>query len=219
MNISTLFLFKFSSTLFQNIEIKEVWPKQGPMSGGTVLSVSGHSLNVGSNISATLDDLPCEVNKTQSSSQRLVCITSRAGVSASTDVSTSHSLKYISSLVVTIDNAQRVLPLPFTYTPDPRVLELKPLRSPWSGGRMITVHGSYLDAVQSPQITILLHETVLNSSTCRVVSASLMECPSPPVDRSIVLAFLRDRRSSDLALDVDPLNLTSEPSAINRNHR
>ncbi|KAF2368826.1 Plexin repeat [Trinorchestia longiramus] len=211
----TMSSVKFSYT---NITVDSIWPRQGPMSGGTVLSISGHYLNVGTNITAMLDDLPCRVNKTQSSSQRLVCVTSRAGP-PNPEGPRAHSQRGIRTLLVTIDNAQRILPLPFTYTPDPRVLELKPLKSPWSGGRIITVHGSYLDAVQSPQITILLHGRILNSSTCRVVSASLMECPSPPVDRNIVLALLRDRRSSDVSLLSDRENDTAESSAINRSMR
>ncbi|KAA0201739.1 hypothetical protein HAZT_HAZT002018, partial [Hyalella azteca] len=192
---ATMSTVKFSYT---NITVDSMWPRQGPMSGGTVLSISGNYLNVGTNITAVLDDLPCKVNKTQSSSQRLVCITSRAGP-PNPEGSRAHAQRVIRTLVVNIDNAQRILPVPFTYTPDPRVLELKPLTSPWSGGRIITVHGSYLDAVQSPRITILLHDRILNSSMCHVVSASLMECPSPPVDRAVVSS---SKIGSSLALDV-----------------
>lgn len=179
----------------QNVTLTSIWPSRGPMSGGTIVSISGHFLNVGTNITATLDDLTCSVNKTQSSSQRLVCVTSRAGPSAAL-TSKAHAQRIIQTLRVTIDDAVRVLPQPFIFTPDPKVLELKPLTSPWSGGRIITVHGSYLDAVQSPQITVLFHERILNSSTCKVVSPALMECPSPPVKRDIVIDLLRDRRSS-----------------------
>ena len=183
------------------MSIENIWPPQGPMSGGTVLSISGHHLNVGSNVSATLDNLSCVVNKTQSSSQRLVCVTSRAAP-ATSEISKAHAQRVVRALTVTIDNAVRVLTLPFVYTPDPKVLELKPLRTPWSGGRIITVHGSYLDAVQSPQISVLFHEQILNSSTCKVVSPALMECPSPPVDRNVVIALLRDRRSSEAQEEV-----------------
>uniref|UniRef100_A0A6A7FXH8 Plexin-B-like n=5 Tax=Hirondellea gigas TaxID=1518452 RepID=A0A6A7FXH8_9CRUS len=181
---------------YKNVTIDNIWPPQGPMSGGTVISIGGHYLNIGTNITAMLDGLPCKVNKTQSSSQRLVCTTSRNGA-FSLDTTKPQTQRMIRTLTVTIDNAVRMMRRPFTYTPDPSVQELKPLRSPWSGGRIITVHGSYLDAVQTPQITVLFHERVLNSSTCKVVSPSLMECPSPPVDRNVIIALLRDRRSSE----------------------
>ena len=36
-------------------------PKMGPKSGGTVITVSGRNLNVGSRISATVAGLPCHI--------------------------------------------------------------------------------------------------------------------------------------------------------------
>ncbi|ROT70941.1 Plexin-B [Penaeus vannamei] len=172
---------------YTNVSVTGVWPPRGPLSGGTVLSVSGRFLNVGSHVAATLDDLPCVVNKTQSSSHRLVCITSRA---AGAHEGGGEAARAVRTLVVTVDGARRTLAAPYTYTPDPQVFELKPLRSPWGGGRLVTVHGSNLDAIQAPRITVNLFEKVLNSSACRVLSPGQMECPSPPLDRDAVLAIL-----------------------------
>ncbi|XP_063589572.1 plexin-B-like isoform X1 [Penaeus indicus] len=183
---------------YTNVSVTGVWPTKGPVSGGTVLSVNGKFLNVGSNVSATLDDLPCVVNKTQSSSQRLVCVTSRMSLSSSEGGKEGAGLpRTARRLIVQVDNAVRVLAEPFTYTPDPRVFELKPLRSPWSGGRLMTVHGRNLDAIQAPRITVLLHDRILNSSACRVVSPSQMECPSPHVNRQVLMALMRERRDTD----------------------
>lgn len=42
----------------------------------------------------------------------------------------------------------------FNYTVDPRVVQIKPLRSFASGGRMMTVHGTNLDAIQKPEIEV-----------------------------------------------------------------
>ncbi|XP_063589577.1 plexin-B-like isoform X3 [Penaeus indicus] len=171
---------------YTNVSVTGVWPPRGPVSGGTVLSVSGRFLNVGSHVAATLDNLPCVVNKTQSSSHRLVCTTSRAsGAHEGGEAPVA-----VRTLVVTVDGARRSLATPYTYTPDPQVFELKPLRSPWGGGRLVTVHGSNLDAIQAPRITVNLFEKVLNSSACRVLSPGQMECPSPPLDRDAVLAIL-----------------------------
>ena len=167
-----------------------MWPTRGPVSGGTVLSISGRFLNVGSHVSAELDDLPCVVNKTQSSSHRLVCVTSQAAGSWDGGKEGKGLPATVQMLAVTVDGARRTLASPFVFTPDPRVLELKPLRSPWSGGRLVTVHGTHLDAIQAPRITVNLVERVLNSSACRVLSADQMECPSPPLDRDAVLAIL-----------------------------
>ncbi|ROT66373.1 hypothetical protein C7M84_015602 [Penaeus vannamei] len=185
---------------YTNVSVTGVWPTKGPVSGGTVLSVSGRFLNVGSNVSATLDDLPCVVNKTQSSSHRLVCVTSRMSPSSSEGGKEGAGLpRTARRLVVQVDSAVRVLAEPFTYTPDPRVFELKPLRSPWSGGRLMTVHGRNLDAIQAPRITVLLHDRILNSSACRVLSPGQMECPSPHVNRQVLMALMRERRDADAA--------------------
>ncbi|XP_063883556.1 LOW QUALITY PROTEIN: plexin-B-like [Scylla paramamosain] len=175
---------------YTNVSVTGVWPTRGPVSGGTVLSISGRFLNVGSHVSAELDDLPCVVNKTQSSSHRLVCVTSRASGSWEGGKEGEGLPATVRMLTVMVDGARRSLASPFVFTPDPRVLELKPLRSPWSGGRLVTVHGTHLDAIQAPRITVNLFERVLNSSACRVLSADQMECPSPPLDRDAVLAIL-----------------------------
>ncbi|XP_076061241.1 plexin-B-like [Oratosquilla oratoria] len=168
---------------YTNISVTSVSPSRGPMSGGTILSISGHFLNVGSHVAAALDDLPCVINKTQSSSHRLVCMTSRA---------TGGTIegRAVRSLTVTVDGARRVLPLPFTYTPDPTILELKPLKSPWTGGRLLTVHGTNLDAIQAPRMMVMLHEVILNSTACRVLSSAQMECPSPPINRQSVKSLI-----------------------------
>lgn len=180
--------FSFIPFLSQNVSVSGVSPTHGPASGGTELSISGRFLNIGSHFSASLDDLPCVVNKTRSSSHRLVCVTSRSAAEGAKD--NEAVPKKVRRLTVTVDGARRYLDSPFTYTPDPRILELKPMRSPWSGGRLLTVHGTHLDAIQAPRITVNLFDRVLNSSACRVLSSSQMECPSPPLSRDAVLAIL-----------------------------
>ena len=161
-----------------------MWPTIGPISGGTILAISGRYLNVGSNIQAYLDQLPCHVNKTQSSSHRLLCVTSR-GIPSDGNESLRLPRK-IRNLVVTVDGARRTLPMPFTYLPDPKVLEMKPMRSPWSGGRILTVHGSNLNAIQAPKVIVLFQDHILNSSLCRVVSDAQMDCPSPTLQPEFI---------------------------------
>lgn len=66
----------------------------------------------------------------------------------------------INSLVLSIDGANRTLSArdgqnaPFTYMQDPTVMEIKPLKSFVSGGRMITVHGTNLDTIQKPEMVV-----------------------------------------------------------------
>uniref|UniRef100_A0A6A7FV03 Plexin-B-like n=1 Tax=Hirondellea gigas TaxID=1518452 RepID=A0A6A7FV03_9CRUS len=179
---------------YNNISVSGVWPAIGPVSGGTTLSISGRFLNVGSKVSASLDSLPCIVNKTQSSSQRLVCVTSGTQLHGSNGVGGGYPLQ-IRALKVTLDGATRILKAPYTYTPDPRIVELKPLRSTWNGGRIITVHGAHLTSIQAPRMTVLLNEQILNSTICQVRSSALMECPSPTLDHALVLAMIEQQES------------------------
>lgn len=178
----------------QNISVTGVWPSMGPVSGGTTLSIGGRFLNVGTEVSASLDELPCIVNKTQSSSQRLVCVTSGTELQGSDGTGGGYPL-HVRTLTVTLDGAMRTLKTPYTYTPDPRIVELKPLRSSWNGGRMITVHGANLNSIQAPRITVLYNEQILNSSVCKVSTPALMECPSPSLDQFMVLALLEEQES------------------------
>ncbi|XP_037069956.1 plexin-B-like [Pollicipes pollicipes] len=156
---------------YHDIQLFDVHPRTGPESGGTRLTLSGGHLTVGSRVRVWLDHLPCAV--TQGPGQ-LSCVTAP-----------SDGTRSVRTLTLQIDAANRTLVgNPFNYTSDPSVLEIKPLRSPESGGRLIMVHGTNLDSIQEPQMTVFLddQQKVLNATVCRVLSSSQMQCPSPPVD-------------------------------------
>lgn len=51
-------------------------------------------------------------------------------------------------------NDQVIMEPLFHYLNDPTIIELKPLKSFVSGGRMITVHGTNLDSIQSPEMIV-----------------------------------------------------------------
>jgi plexin A len=122
-----------------------VTPNNGPKSGGTQLTIMGSHLNIGSSVRVFLKDYPCHVNVTHSSSSRITCTTSAAITNET-----------VGRLQVVVDNAVRVLEDDnlFRYMPDPTIIEIKPLKSFVSGGRMITVHGTNLDAIQSPEMIV-----------------------------------------------------------------
>ncbi|OAD51878.1 Plexin-B [Eufriesea mexicana] len=63
---------------YKDIRLSGVYPSVGPQSGGTQLAITGMYLNIGSTISAYLDELQCHVNATQASSSRLTCVTSKS---------------------------------------------------------------------------------------------------------------------------------------------
>lgn len=75
----------------------------------------------------------------------------------------------VERITLSIDDARRILTLGteeqpsdrrgrvralFHYMNDPTIIEIKPLKSFASGGRMITVHGTNIHAVQSPEMVV-----------------------------------------------------------------
>lgn len=171
---------------YQDIQLTGVYPSVGPQSGGTQLAITGMYLNIGSTISAYLDDLPCHVNASQASSTRLTCVTSKSG-----------RMRRIERLTLSIDGANRTLENnPFNYTQDPTIMEIKPLRSFASGGRMITVHGTNLDTIQKPEMKVYFDNEIqpVNRTICTVLNPTQMECPSPSA-ASRFGSFRRSRRS------------------------
>ncbi|KAF2885610.1 hypothetical protein ILUMI_20552 [Ignelater luminosus] len=172
---------------YKDIRLVGVFPPIGPQSGGTQLAITGQYLNIGSEITAYLDDYVCQVNLTQASSSRLTCITSKAARPVN-----------IAKLTLSIDGANRTLEgNPFNYTQDPTIMEVKPLKSFVSGGRMIFVHGSNLDSIQKPEMEVYYYNepVPVNKTTCIVLSATQMECPSPAVNRQFLIASTRITRS------------------------
>lgn len=61
-------------------------------------------------------------------------------------------------------------------------MQIKPLKSFTSGGRMITVHGTNLDSIQKPELEVFFDNQLVNKSICTVITPNQMECPSPAVN-------------------------------------
>lgn len=173
---------------YKDIKLFGIDPSRGPLSGGTQLAIRGQYLNIGSEITAYLDDYICQVNLTQASNGRLTCITSKA-----------HESTNVAKLTLTIDGANRTLEgNPFNYTQDPTIMEIKPLKSFVSGGRMIFVHGTNLNSIQAPEMEVYSDtqpSIAINKTFCTVLSANQIECPTPSVNRQFLIASTRVKRS------------------------
>lgn len=173
---------------YKDIRLSGIYPSMGPQSGGTQLAITGQYLNVGSEITAYLDEYICQVNLTQASSGRLTCITSKAQRPVN-----------IARLTLSIDGANRTLDgNPFNYTQDPTIMEIKPLNSFVSGGKMIFVHGTNLDSIQNPEMEVYAlgePKVPINKTLCTVLSSTQMECPSPSVNLQFQIYSSRSRRS------------------------
>ncbi|XP_063219217.1 plexin-B isoform X2 [Bacillus rossius redtenbacheri] len=179
---------------YRDVQLLGVFPQVGPQSGGTQLAISGQYLNIGSRMTAYLDDLPCHINATQASSSRVTCITSQA-----------NEPHFIQKLILNIDGANRTLDgNPFNYTLDPTIMEIKPLKSFVSGGRMITVHGTNLDTILKPQMLVYYNDEQypVNKTDCTIINSAQMECPSPPVNEKFHQWFRVRRSEKKNSLDL-----------------
>lgn len=217
--------FTESSLKFQykDIQLDGLLPTQGPQGGGTQLSIIGKWLNIGSSVTAYLDNYECVVNTTTAISARLTCTTSaarhpqqirmltliidganRTFTCRNPPLTTTISAPYSDELIanpVTVKRTQlhhnyrynnhnfrngtNILELSscsiYNYTIDPKIMQIKPLKSFASGGRMITVHGTNLDSIQRPELEVYLNQELVNRSVCSVIASNQMECPSPAI--------------------------------------
>uniref|UniRef100_A0A182MEQ8 Sema domain-containing protein n=1 Tax=Anopheles culicifacies TaxID=139723 RepID=A0A182MEQ8_9DIPT len=189
---------------YRDVQLEGLSPTMGPQSGGTKLSIIGKHLNVGTAAVAYLDDYECRINRTQASSSRLTCVTSAArspehirvltlridGANRTLACSTSggsggattgERLRGSTYGAAGTYHSRYETCSVYNYTVDPKIMQIKPLKSFLSGGRMMTVHGTNLDAIQLPEIEVYLNDERLNRSTCTVLNSNQMECPSPSV--------------------------------------
>ncbi|KAL3204625.1 hypothetical protein MRX96_011614 [Rhipicephalus microplus] len=151
----------------------------------------GSNLNVGSNLTVYLDNLPCTVDKTLASNSQISCKTSKATTP-----------KYnVSYLILKIDNATLSIASPFSYSEDPTILKISPLKSFVSGGRNVMVTGSNLHAVQQPRMAVFYENQILNETVCEVLSPSLMSCPSPPINAEAYRQLPSSDRQKSLGKD------------------
>ncbi|XP_037578148.1 plexin-B isoform X1 [Dermacentor silvarum] len=176
---------------YRQVTVRDLQPRTGPQSGGTRLYISGSNLNVGSNLTVFLDNLPCTVDKTLASNSQISCKTSKAAIP-----------KYnVSYLILKIDNATLSIPSPFNYSEDPTILKISPLKSFVGGGRNVMVTGSNLNAVQQPRMAVFYENQILNETVCEVLSPSLMSCPSPPINAEAYRQLPSSDRQKSLGKD------------------
>ena len=154
---------------------KSIYPSFGPVSGGTKLSISGTNLDIGSNVSVHLDNLPCKVVENRRVSGEIICITSKG-----------KRIYDVSAIRVQIDDAVRIFDSRFSYRPDPTVDSISPTASFVSGGRKIIVDGHHFDSVLSAKMFLLSSvdqpiEIVSELSDCQILNSTKMICTSPAV--------------------------------------
>ncbi|KAK0399439.1 hypothetical protein QR680_003050 [Steinernema hermaphroditum] len=160
---------------FVSPSIESIFPAYGPVSGGTKLTVYGKNLNVGSNTSVSLDDLPCQILPESNSTRSVICLTSPSA-----------RVRDAQSLRIQIDDYVQTISARFSYRPDPVIRSIDPTASFESGGRVVTVQGSNLDSVQYAHMYLLNvppieGELLSDLSECQVENSTFMFCLSPRV--------------------------------------
>ena len=94
------------------------------------------------------------------------------------------------NLTVVIDGGVKQIHSPFFYTPNPVVHDMKPLKSFYSGGRIVSVHGEYFDSISGANLIVYDEEGASYESGCHVYNARLMECKTPSIKKAL------DKRSA-----------------------
>ncbi|XP_068589308.1 plexin-A1-like isoform X2 [Cebidichthys violaceus] len=154
--------FTFVTPFFSRIQ-----PSQGPISGGTRVTIEGSYLNAGSYVSVSVGPQPCYFKKRNA--HEIVCVTP-AGLAAGS-----------ASVFVDIDDAELQNPeVKFNYTDDPTVLRIEPDWSIASGGTLLTVSGTNLATIREPKIRAKYGQAE-SFHNCTVYSNSVMVCLAPSV--------------------------------------
>uniref|UniRef100_A0A4W6D7Y3 Plexin-A1 n=1 Tax=Lates calcarifer TaxID=8187 RepID=A0A4W6D7Y3_LATCA len=154
--------FTFVTPYFTRIQ-----PSQGPISGGTRVTIEGSNLNAGSYVSVSIGPQPCYFKKRNA--REIVCVTP-AGLAPGS-----------SSVLVDIDDAELRNPeVKFNYTEDPTVLRIEPDWSIASGGTLLTVSGTNLATIREPKIRAKYGQAE-SFHNCTVYNNSIMVCLAPSV--------------------------------------
>ncbi|KAM3838120.1 plexin-A4-like, partial [Diretmus argenteus] len=146
-------------------------PSRGPVSGGTIVNITGSNLDAGSNVSITFKDQPCTFLRR--GGQWITC-RSHASLNGFGNVAVS----------VSVDKAHLLKDLRFEYVDDPTITKIEPEWSIFSGHTPVTVTGTNLDIIQTPLIRAKYngHETL---NLCQVLSPTTMLCQAPELPISL----------------------------------
>ncbi|XP_038069389.1 plexin-B-like [Patiria miniata] len=176
---------------FKDPAITHVQPRLGPEDGGTEVSVNGTALNTGRDIEAFIGDNPCNITGKPVESM-LECTT------------TAGQVGYQGVVRVSFDGATRTSSDMYTYTENPTITEVSPLKSIVSGGRILTVTGTFLHTSRNRQIVV-----INANEECQGESATEMRCPSPNItdldisNKNLTFGFIMDGVSQLLTWSED----------------
>uniref|UniRef100_A0A8C2K847 Plexin A4 n=1 Tax=Cyprinus carpio TaxID=7962 RepID=A0A8C2K847_CYPCA len=141
-------------------------PNRGPVSGGTIVNITGSNLDAGSNVSVMLKD--------QKRGGQWITCRSHPSMQGYGNVSVS----------VFVDKAHIHKDLKFEYVEDPTITKLEPEWSIFSGNTPVTVTGTNLDIIQTPLIRAK-YKNLETVNICQVLSPTIMQCMAPELPYSL----------------------------------
>uniref|UniRef100_A0A8C1PJX4 Plexin D1 n=1 Tax=Cyprinus carpio TaxID=7962 RepID=A0A8C1PJX4_CYPCA len=147
----------------------EFMPQQGPLAGGTRLTIQGQFLDAGSTVNV-------KINQTQNCTifiKVIKCVMPPAEAAVAENV----------SVCVVYDGRPCLSASPsftFTYEKNPTISHIRPNKSFLSGGRSISVTGYGFDLVQSVRMEV----SGVGQTSCSCVSSTLIVCQSPAANQS-----------------------------------
>uniref|UniRef100_UPI00358E64EF plexin-A1-like n=1 Tax=Myxine glutinosa TaxID=7769 RepID=UPI00358E64EF len=164
--------YRFVSPLLAGLN-----PAEGPVSGGTLVTITGRHLDAGSSVSILFRNNSCAFRSR--AARKITCRAPGSAAGAGPVV-----------VDVSIDRAHLHSELQYVYRPDPTFQYAEPLWTIHNGSTPINVFGANLHLIQDPKIRAKYNGTeTLN--VCKVKDSSLMVCQAPGL---VVPANLADTK-------------------------
>ncbi|XP_069040201.1 plexin A3 [Lepisosteus oculatus] len=195
---------------FVTPSFNKVHPDRGPVSGGTVITVSGRHLDAGSSVTVFLGQGECQFIRR--SVREIVCQTPPSLAAPGP-----------TNIKLYIDKAEIISPdTHYSYTEDPIVSSVEPGWSILDGSTPITVSGTNLLTIQEPRVRAK-YGGVETTNVCHVVNDSVMTCLAPRITYTKRLppesglhpdefGFILDHVTSLLALNGTPFTYYPNPT-------
>ncbi|XP_077977353.1 hepatocyte growth factor receptor-like [Glandiceps talaboti] len=187
---SNIILNSTDSFEFTFPQLRDFTPILGPRSGGTLVELIGDHLLTGNSIDARIGGVRCQLLRAHSTEDSLFCITGRVPDPMQSRVIITYERLY------TVESIRR-----YTYTEDPFIEQIYPLRTFVGGGELQYITGTNLDSIARPQFVVVMS---INGSfagefknACNVWNSTSMTCPSPEIVISTALEETTVKRSTD----------------------
>ncbi|CAC5415514.1 MET [Mytilus coruscus] len=163
--------------------IKSIFPMKGPISGKTLLTITGDKFEIGSNLSVKIGKMQCDI-QTENDTE-IVCLTKSCGTLVQAFEGENLEMsqcRYSGDIVVAIDGAsyQPLENKTFCYMPNPEIIQQPSRNSTMiSGGLNIDIYGNWFNSVTNHGILISVGDANISLSCTMQHSGSMLVCSTP----------------------------------------